>query len=35
VSKFRQAVVEKLESEKDKHTTLSQEMFWQLVEEWV
>src|SRR5262245_35756510 len=33
VSKFRQAVVEKLESEKDKLTALSQEMFWQLVEE--
>lgn len=35
VSKFRQAVVEKLESEKDKLTTLSQEMFWQLVEAFV
>jgi len=33
VSKFRQAVVEKLESEKDKLTALSQEMFWKLVEE--
>jgi transposase len=33
VSKFRQAVVEKLESEKDKLTALSQEMLWQLVEE--
>jgi transposase len=33
VSKFRQAVVEKLESEKDKLTALSQERFWQLVEE--
>jgi transposase len=35
VSKFRQAVVEKLESEKDKITTLSQKMFWKLVEEFV
>src|SRR5918999_1058211 len=35
VSKFRQVVVEKLESEKDKLTTLSQEMFWKLVEEFV
>lgn len=33
VSKFRQAVVGKLESEKDKRTSLSQEMFWKLVEE--
>src|SRR5262249_23211278 len=33
VSKFRQAVVEKLEAEKDKLTALSQEMFWKLVEE--
>ena len=33
VSKFRQAVVEKLESEQDKLTPLSQEMFGQLVEE--
>jgi transposase len=33
VSKFRQAVVEKLESEKDKLTTLSQELFWKLVKE--
>ena len=33
VAKFRQAVVEKLESEKDKLTALSQEMFWKLVEE--
>jgi transposase len=33
VSKFRQAVVEKLESAKDKLTALSQEMFWKLVEE--
>src|SRR2546428_2597968 len=33
VSKFRQAVVGKLESEKDKLTPLSQEMFWKLVEE--
>ena len=33
VSKFRQAVVDKLESDKDKLTALSQEMFWKLVEE--
>jgi transposase len=33
VAKFRQAVVGKLESEKDKLTPLSQEMFWTLVEE--
>jgi transposase len=33
VSKFRQAVVSKLEAEKDKLTSLSQEMFWKLVEE--
>jgi transposase len=33
VAKFRQAVVEKLESEKAKRTALSQEMFWKLVEE--
>ena len=33
VATFRQAVVEKLESDKDKLTALSQEMFWQLVEE--
>ena len=33
VAKFRQAVVEKLESEKDKLTALSQAMFWKLVEE--
>jgi transposase len=33
VAKFRQAVVEKLESEKDKLTALSQEMVWKLVEE--
>ena len=33
VSKFRQVVVGKLESEKDKLTPLSQEMFWKLVEE--
>ena len=32
VSKFRQAVVGKLESEKDKLTPLSQEMFWKLME---
>jgi transposase len=35
VSKFRQAVVGKLEAEKDKLTPLSQEMFWPLVEELV
>src|SRR5437016_5567224 len=33
VSKFRQAVVRKLEADKDKLTPLSQEMFWKLVEE--
>jgi transposase len=33
VAKFRQAVVGKLESEKDKLTPLSQELFWKLVEE--
>jgi transposase len=33
VAKFRQAVVEKLESEKDKLTALSQELFWKLVKE--
>ena len=33
VAKFRQAVVEKLESAKDKLTALSQEMCWKLVEE--
>jgi transposase len=33
VSKFRQAVVEKLESAKDKRTALSQEMLWKVVEE--
>src|SRR5215470_3488590 len=33
VAKFRQAVVGKLEAEKDKRTPLSQELFWQLVEE--
>ena len=35
VSKFRQAVVVKLEAEKDKLTPLSQEMLWKLVEEFV
>jgi transposase len=35
VSKFHQAVVEKLESEKDTLTALSQEMFGKLVEEFV
>ena len=33
VAKFRQAVVGKLASEKDKLTPLSQEMLWKLVEE--
>src|SRR5882724_7046913 len=33
VAKFRQAVVGKLESEKDKLTSLSQEMFWKLIDE--
>jgi transposase len=33
VAKFRQAVVEKLESDKDKLTALSQEIFWKLVKE--
>src|SRR6266446_1126551 len=33
VSKFRQAVVGKLESEKDKLTPLSHAMFWKLVDE--
>src|SRR4029453_5751587 len=33
VAKFRQAVVGKLEADKDKLTPLSQEMFWKLVEE--
>ncbi len=33
VSKFRQAVVGKLESEQDKLTPLSQEMFWKLIDE--
>jgi transposase len=33
VSNFRHAVVGKLEAEKDKLSALSQEMFWQLVEE--
>jgi len=33
VAKFRQAVVGKLASEKDKLPSLSQEMFWKLVEE--
>ena len=35
VAKFRQAVVDKLESEKEKLTALSQEMFGKLVEEFV
>jgi transposase len=33
VKKFRKAVVGKLESEKDKLTPLSQEMFWKLIDE--
>jgi transposase len=33
VSMFRQAVVDKLESDQDKLTALSQEMFWKLMEE--
>jgi transposase len=33
VAKFRQAVVGKLGSEKDKRTPLSQEMFWKVVDE--
>jgi transposase len=33
MSKFRHAIVDKLESEKDKLTLLSQEMFWKLVDE--
>src|SRR6266516_3620835 len=33
VAKFRQAVVGKLESEQDKPTPLSQEMFWKLIDE--
>src|SRR5690242_15768614 len=35
VAKFRQAVVGKLEAEKDKLTPLSQELFWKLVDEFV
>jgi len=35
VAKFRQAVVEKLESEKDRLTALSQELFWKVVQEFV
>ncbi len=35
IPKIRQAVVDKLESEKEKLTALSQEMFWKLVEEFV
>jgi transposase len=35
VAKFRQAVVEKLEAEKDKLTALSQELLWKLVKEFV
>ena len=33
VAKFREAVVAKLEAEKDKLTALSQEIFWKLVKE--
>ena len=33
VSKFRRAVVDKLERDKDKLTALSQELFWKLLEE--
>jgi transposase len=33
VAKLRQAVVGKLEAEKDKLTPLSQEMCWQVVDE--
>ena len=35
VAKFRQAVVEKLERDKDQLTALGQELFWQLVQEFV
>ena len=35
VSKFRRAVVQKLESEKDELMALGQELFWKLVEEFV
>ena len=35
VSQFRQAVVDRLESEQDKLTALSQEMFRKLVEEFI
>src|ERR687885_1904624 len=35
VAKFRQAVVEKLERDKDKLTALGQELFWKLVQEFV
>jgi transposase len=35
VTKFRQVVVDKLESEKNKLTALSQQLFWKLVEEFV
>src|SRR4029453_2084950 len=35
VAKVRQAVVGKLEAEKDKLTPLSQELFWKLVDEFV
>lgn len=35
VAKFRQAVVEKLEADKDKLTALSHELFWKLVQEFV
>ena len=35
VAKFRRAVVEKLEADKDKLTALSHELFWKLVQEFV
>ena len=35
VAKFRQAVVEKLERDKDKLTALGQELFWKLLQEFV
>ena len=35
VAKLRQAVVEKLERDKDKLTALGQELFWKLVQEFV
>ena len=35
VAKFRHAVVEKLERDKDKLTALGQELFWKLLQEFV